>query len=70
MAPRTFSECEGSRLGGTAMVYNVFSKLICILVMAEGGDVPIDETTEKTPLIQKKGMIMMMMMMVLTGRLQ
>ena len=24
MAPRTFSECEGSRLGGTAMVYNVF----------------------------------------------
>ena len=23
--------------------------------MAEGGDVPIDETTEKTPLIQKKG---------------
>ena len=37
------------------MVYNVFSKLICILVMAEGGDVPIDETTEKTPLIQKKG---------------
>ena len=32
------------------MVYNVFSKIICILVMAEGGDVPIDETTEKTPL--------------------
>ena len=55
MAPRTFSECEGSRLGGTAMVYNVFSKLICILVMAEGGDVPMDETTEKTPLIQGKG---------------
>ena len=37
------------------MVYNVFSKLIFILVMAEGGDVPIDETTEKTPLILKKG---------------
>ena len=50
IAPRTFFECEGSRLGGTAMVYNVFSKIICILVMAEGGDVPIDETTEKTPL--------------------
>ena len=31
------------------MVYNVFSKLICILVMAEGGD--YDPTTEKTPLI-------------------
>ena len=47
IAPRTFSECEGSRLGGTAMVYNVFSKLICILVMAEGG---YDPTTEnKTP---------------------
>ena len=47
MAPRTFSECEGSRLGGTAMVYNVFSKLICILVMAEGG---YDPTTEnETP---------------------
>ena len=37
------------------MVYNVFSKLICILVMAEGGYDPMDETTEKTPLIQKKG---------------
>ena len=47
IALRTFSECEGSRLGGTAMVYNVFSKLICILVMAEGG---YDPTTEnKTP---------------------
>ena len=31
------------------MVYNVFSKLIFILVMAEGGD--YDPTTEKTPLI-------------------
>ena len=50
IAPRTFSECEGSRLGGTAMVYNVFSKLICILVMAEGID-PTDPTTETTPLI-------------------
>ena len=48
IAPRTFSECEGSRLGGTAMVYNVFSKLICILVMAEGG--VYDPTTEKDPL--------------------
>ena len=48
MALRTFSECEGSRLGGTAMVYNVFSKLICILVMAEGG--VYDPTTEnETP---------------------
>ena len=48
IAPRTFSECEGSRLGGTAMVYNVFSKLICILVMAEGG--VYDPTTEnETP---------------------
>ena len=47
IALRTFSECEGSRLSGTAMVYNVFSKLICILVMAEGG---YDPTTEnKTP---------------------
>ena len=53
MAPRTFSECEGSRLGGTAMVYNVFSKLICILVMAEGG--VYDPTTEKTPLIPDTG---------------
>ena len=32
------------------MVYNVFSKLICILVMAEGGYDPTDPTTEKTPL--------------------
>ena len=48
IAPRTFFECEGSRLGGTAMVYNVFSKLICILVMAEGG--VFDPTTEnETP---------------------
>ena len=31
------------------MVYNVFSKLICILVMAEDID-PTDPTTEKTPL--------------------
>ena len=54
MAPRTFSECEGSRLGGTDMVYNVFSKLICILVMAEGID-PTDPTTEKTPLIPDTG---------------
>ena len=53
MALRTFFECEGSRLGGTAMVYNVFSKLICILVMADGGD--YESTTEKTPLISKKG---------------
>ena len=54
MAPRTFSECEGSRLGGTtSMVYNVFSKLICILVMAEYD--PRDETTDKDPLILKKG---------------
>ena len=32
------------------MVYNVFSKLICILVMAEGGGV-YEPPTEKTPLI-------------------
>ena len=50
IAPRTFFECEGSRLGGTAMVYNVFSKIICILVMAEGGGV-YEPPTEKTPLI-------------------
>ena len=37
------------------MVYNVFSKLICILVMAEGGYDPMDETTDKDPPIQKKG---------------
>ena len=37
------------------MVYNVFSKLIFILVMAEGGYDPMDETTEKTPLIPDKG---------------
>ena len=54
IALRTFFECEGSRLGGTAMVYNVFSKLICILVMAEGGYDP-DTTTEKTPLIPDTG---------------
>ena len=54
MALRTFFECEGSRLGGTAMVYNVFSKLICILVMAESID-PTDPTTEKTPLIPDTG---------------
>ena len=53
IAPRTFFECAGSRLGGTAMVYNVFSKLICILVMAEYD--PRDETTDKDPLILKKG---------------
>ena len=36
------------------MVYNVFSKLICILVMAEGGGFdPTDPTTETTPLIPK-----------------
>ena len=35
------------------MVYNVFSKLICILVMAEYD--PRDETTDKDPLILKKG---------------
>ena len=62
IAWRTFFECEGSRLGGTAMVYNVFSKLICILVMAEYD--PRDETTDKDPLILKKGMMMMMMMMI------
>ena len=55
MALRTFSECEGSRLGGTAMVYNVFSKLICILLMAEGGYDPRDETTDKDPLIPGTG---------------
>ena len=55
IALRTFSECEGSRLGGTAMVYNVFSKLICILVMAEGGYDPTDPTTEETPLITHTG---------------
>ena len=37
------------------MVYNVFSKLICILVMAEGGYDPTDPTTEKTPLIPDTG---------------
>ena len=52
IAWRTFFECEGSRLGGTAMVYNVFSKLICILVMAEGG---YDPTTEKDPFRPKEG---------------
>ena len=55
IALRTFSECEGSRLGGTAMVYIVFSKLICILVMAEGGYDPTDPTTDKTPLIPDTG---------------
>ena len=35
------------------MVYNVFSKLICILVMAEYD--PRDETTEKTHLFPKEG---------------
>ena len=34
------------------MVYNVFSKLMCILVMAEGG---YDPTTEKDPLIPDTG---------------
>ena len=37
------------------MVYNVFSKLICILVMAEGGYDPRDETTDKDPLIPDTG---------------
>ena len=37
------------------MVYNVFSKLICILVMAEGGYDPRDETTDKDPLIPGTG---------------
>ena len=36
------------------MVYNVFSKLICILVMAESID-PTDPTNEKTPLIPDTG---------------
>ena len=36
------------------MVYNVFSKLICILVMAEGIN-PTDPTTEKTPFIPDTG---------------
>ena len=54
IAPRTLSECEGSRLGGTAMVYIVFLKLICILVMAEGGYDPTDPT-DRTPLIPDTG---------------
>ena len=37
------------------MVYNVFSKLIFILVMAEGGYDPRDETTDKDPLIPGTG---------------
>ena len=37
------------------MVYNVFSKLICILVMAEGGYDPRDETTDKDHLIPGTG---------------
>ena len=37
------------------MVYNVFSKLICILVMAEGGYDPRDERTDKDPLIPGTG---------------
>ena len=32
MAPRTFSECEGSRLGGTAMVYIVFLNFINVSI--------------------------------------
>ena len=60
IAPSTFSECEGRRLGGTAMVYYGFFKVckpVCIhlCVMAEGGYDPMDETTEKTPLIPKGG---------------
>ena len=54
IAPSTFSECEGRSLGGTAIVYRVFSKFviskhICIhlCMMAEGG---YDPTTEnETP---------------------
>ena len=37
------------------MVYNVFFKHICILVMAEGGYDPTDPTTDKTPLIPGTG---------------
>ena len=37
------------------MVYNVFFKHICILVMAEGGYDPTDPTTEKTTLIPDTG---------------
>ena len=37
------------------MVYNVFSKHICMLVMAEGGYDPTDPTTDKTPLIPDTG---------------
>ena len=46
IAPRTFSECEGSRLGGTAMVYIVFffKRDIYINVMADIPD--IDQTRD------------------------
>ena len=56
MAPRTLSEFEGSRLGGTAIVYKVFSKHthMYTLVMAEGGYDPTD-SNDKTPLIPSTG---------------
>ena len=61
MAPRTFSECEGSRVGGTAMVYICvfrfynFKTYVYRPNMAEGGYDPTDPTTEKTPLIPDTG---------------
>ena len=52
MAPRVFSLCEGSRLGGTAvMVYIVFLNFINVVIYFMSDDYDPTETTEKTPLI-------------------
>ena len=55
IAPSTFSECEGSRLGGTVMVYMVFSKFViskhtcihlCMMASGEYEPIPTDETKD------------------------
>ena len=55
IAPRTFSECEGSRFGGTAMVYIVFLNFINVVIYIMSDDYDPTETTEKTLLIPGGG---------------
>ena len=50
IAPSIFSLCEGSRLGGTAIVYIVFLNFINVVIYTMSADAYPTETTEKTPL--------------------
>ena len=55
MAPRVFSMCEGSRLGGTAMVYIVFLNFINVVIYTMSTDYDPTDPTEKTPLLPGGG---------------